>query len=79
MREEIKEAEDEINCKIDNALTQLTDRNGKFDQLEKAMKDCSARLDIITSNFLPKISDNMKQLPTALTIKILDKDVHKRK
>ena len=68
-----------VNTKLDKAVTQLTELNEKFDQLEKDIQDCSNRVETIINDFLPKLSDKVSKISTALTMRILDNDVHKRK
>ena len=43
------------------------------------MQDCSDRVDTVINDLLPKVCNKMKELSTAMAIKILDNDIHDRK
>ena len=78
-REELDNKLSGITSSLQNALTQLTTLNDKFSTLKKSSQDLRERVNAIATDFPPKLSDKMCCVSTALTVKVLDKEVHDRK
>ena len=65
--------------RMDKIVADVSNLNKKYDNIEKAIQDCSGRLDAVVNTFLPSLNKKVADLNTALAIQVLDMDQHRRK
>lgn len=83
IKNEIKAAYDrDILPKLDTITTQLTNLSNlqeKVNDLEQSVDFASRRIDDLYSKTLPSLASHMETISNALTLRILDMDMHRRK
>ena len=79
VREVFQEETAKISVQLSEVSTQLKIINDKYNSIEAAISDLSAKMDKTLNVFLPSIVKKSFDLTAALTEKHLDKEVHSRK
>ena len=65
--------------RIEEKLNELSTLRATVSELENAVEHTSARMDDLVSTTLPALTAHVEGVATALTIRLLDMDVHRRK
>ena len=75
----LKEERKEINENLSSIVNQLKELNKKYQDIEHSIKDCSSRLEQTLTEFLPNLNKKIVDISSALAIRVLDIDTHRRK
>ena len=79
VRQVLKEDRTETNKNLASIAKQLKKLNEKYRNIETSIQDSSERLDKTLNEFLPSLNKKMVDLTSALAIRVLDIDTHRRK
>ena len=79
VRQVLQEDRASINNNLATIAQQLKNLNDKYEVIESAIADCSARIDQTLTEFIPKLNAKAVELSSSLAIRLLDIDVHRRK
>ena len=75
----LKAHNEEILSKISSLVKDLKALEQKYNDIENSIADCSARVENVLTEFIPAINKKMCDVNTAMAIKLLDMDQHRRK
>ena len=75
----IAASQNDMSRKLDNALSELASVSNKVEALETAAQASSDRMDTVVSDALPAIADRISSVATALAMRQMDLEVHRRK
>ena len=75
----IQASHDAMLEKMDKAMLELASVSKKVDTLEAAVAASSSRVDTVVTSALPAITSHMSAISTALAMRQLDLEVHRRK
>ena len=75
----IQASQDAMLKKMDKAMLELASVSKKVDTLEAAVAASSSRVDTVVTSALPAITSHMSTISTALAMRQLDLEVHRRK
>ena len=75
----IAASQKDMSRKLDNALRELASVSNKVEALETAAQASSDRMDKVVADVLPAITDRISSVATALALRQMDLEVHRRK
>ena len=75
----IAASQNDMSRKLDNALSELASVSNKVKALETAAQASSDRMDTVVSDALPAITNRISSVATALAMRQMDLEVHRRR
>ena len=75
----IAASQNDMSRKLDNVLSELASVSNKVEALETAAQASNDRMDTVVSDALPAIVDRISSVATALAMRQMDLEVHRRK
>ena len=71
IRQVVREQLGDLNAKVDGIIVRLDSMSTKLKELENGVQDISEKVVTIKNDFLPKLSNKVCNIATALSMKIL--------
>ena len=75
----VVDSQTSMSRKIDEAMGQLTTLSGKVDDLESAAQAVDNRMETVVKEALPSITTHIESISSALAMRHLELEVHRRK
>ena len=79
IRKVVKEETKVVCDKLDTAITKLEKLSTKYEEIEKGLEDCAAKIERTTEIVLPKLQKKISEIATELTMRNLQADCYQRK